>query len=181
MKAREGLFNNKSTHLEVTCCIKVLSPAEDKMLNIQIEAHTELSAEVSEKLALLMSRISELDRTQSAESLVERIGDKPSLILFAYVEGELAGFKLGYQSEEDCFYSWLGGVDADFRQLGLAKSMLEYQEKWAKAQGYTRLEVKTRNQFQAMLNMLVANQYQITQVESHPSIDKNKLHLQKVL
>ena len=151
------------------------------MLNIQIEAHTELTAELAEKIALLTAQISELDRAQTIESIEQRLGNKTSLILLTYVEGELAGFKLGYQIEAHCFYSWLGGVVADFRNIGLAKSMLEYQEKWAAAQGFSRLEVKTRNQYKAMLNMLVANQYQITQVESHSNIAKNKLHLQKSL
>ncbi|GIU49644.1 GNAT family N-acetyltransferase [Shewanella sp. KT0246] len=151
------------------------------MLNIQIQAHTELTAEVAEQLAALTARIHELDHAQSIESLQQRLANKPCLILFAYVEGDLAGFKLGYQTDEDCFYSWLGGVEADFRQLGLAKSMLEYQEKWATKQGFRRLEVKTRNQFKAMLNMLVANQYQITQVEHHDNIAQNKLFLQKTL
>ena len=151
------------------------------MLNIQIEAHTELTAELADKVSSLTAEISELDNAQSIESIEERLNNKTCLILLAYVEGELAGFKLGYQTGEQCFYSWLGGVNADFRNIGLAKSMLEYQEKWAASQGFTPLEVKTRNQFKAMLNMLVANRYQITQVENHSNIAQNKLHLQKVL
>ena len=151
------------------------------MLNIQIEAHTKLTAELAEKIATLTAKISELDHAQTIESLEQRLDHKACLILLTYVEGELAGFKLGYQIDEHCFYSWLGGVDADFRNIGLAKSMLEYQEKWATTQGYHRLEVKTRNHFKAMLNMLVANKYQITQVESHSNIGQNKLFLQKKL
>ncbi|WP_144211660.1 GNAT family N-acetyltransferase [Shewanella donghaensis] len=151
------------------------------MLNIQIVAHTELTSDVANKIALISSRIHELDRAQTIESLQDRIGNNPCLLLIAYVEGELAGFKIGYQLNDDCFYSWLGGVDADFRKLGLAQSMLEHQEKWATGQGYLRLEVKTRNEFKAMLNMLVANHYQITKIETAAIISRNKLFLQKII
>ncbi|MDO6639535.1 MULTISPECIES: GNAT family N-acetyltransferase [unclassified Shewanella] len=151
------------------------------MLTIQIEAHTELSAEVAIHIAAISARINELDRAQTVESLHSKLDNQACLILLAYVEGELAGFKIGYQLDNQRFYSWLGGVDADFRQLGLAKSMLEYQEKWATEQGYQRLEVKTRNQFNAMLTMLVTNQYHITQVESATDSADNKLFLHKEL
>ena len=60
--------------------------------------------------------------------------------------------------------------------------MLEYQEKWVAHKGYVTLSVKTRNQFNAMLNMLVSRQYQITVVEADQSnISQHKLHLQKQL
>ncbi|QIR16285.1 GNAT family N-acetyltransferase [Shewanella aestuarii] len=112
----------------------------------------------------------------------QRLACHDCLILLAYVEGEVAGFKLGYAKTDGEFYSWLGGVLPDFRQLGLAKSMLEYQERWAQQQGYSLITVKTHNHFNAMLNMLVSSQYQITAIDTDKAnVSLNKLHLQKSL
>ncbi|MCL1142776.1 GNAT family N-acetyltransferase [Shewanella gaetbuli] len=152
------------------------------MYTIEIREFTQATADACQLIAQLSAQVPELDKPQTQLDIAERLAANPCLILVAYVEGEVAGFKLGYAKQNDEFYSWLGGVLPDFRQLGLAKTMLEYQEKWAAEQGYKRLSVKTRNHFNAMLNMLVSRQYHITGLESdHHDTSNNKLHLQKQL
>ncbi|MCG9965514.1 MAG: GNAT family N-acetyltransferase [Shewanella sp.] len=150
------------------------------MYSIEIKAMTALTPELTTQLLELSKQIPELDRPLSSDSLTARLSGKTCLILLAYVEGELAGFKLGYEQEKGVFYSWLGGVASDFRRLGLAQSLLEYQEKWASNQGYNHIQVKTMNRFPAMLNLLIRNQYLITELKADPlsQID-HKLHLSK--
>jgi len=152
------------------------------MYTLAIREFTDATNTVCQLIAQLTQQVPELDSPQTQADIQQRLNSAPCLILIAYVEGEVAGFKLGYAKHDTEFYSWLGGVLPDFRQLGLAKSMLEYQEKWVAHKGYVTLSVKTRNQFNAMLNMLVSRQYQITAVEADQSnISQHKLHLQKQL
>ena len=150
------------------------------MYSIEIKAESGLTPELATQLIQLSQQIPELDRPLTSEVLNQRLQGKKCLILVAYVEGELAGFKLGYEQEEAIFYSWLGGVASDFRRLGLAQSLLEYQETWARRQGYNHIQVKTMNRFPAMLNLLISNQYLITERNADPkSLVDHKLHLRK--
>ncbi|MDG5901495.1 GNAT family N-acetyltransferase [Shewanella sp. LC6] len=150
------------------------------MYSIEIKAITTLTPELAIQLIELSKQIPELDRPLTPDTLTARLSGKTCLILLAYVEGELAGFKLGYEQEKGIFYSWLGGVATDFRRLGLAQSLLEYQEKWASLQGYNHIQVKTMNRFPAMLNLLIRNQYLITELNADPqSLINHKLHLSK--
>ena len=150
------------------------------MYSIEIKAESSLTPELAAQLIELSQQIPELDHPLTNEVLDQRLQGKTCLILVAYVEGELAGFKLGYEQEETIFYSWLGGVASDFRRLGLAQSLLEYQETWARRQGYNHIQVKTMNRFPAMLNLLISNQYLITELAADPkSLVDHKLHLCK--
>ncbi|MGS0681660.1 GNAT family N-acetyltransferase [Shewanella sp. 125m-7] len=150
------------------------------MYTIEIEAVTEFTPEVLEQIQTVYSAIPEFEQGYASQEIRQRLLAGPALLLIAKVEGEIAGFKLGYQTDDQVFYSWLGGVTPDFRGLGLAKSLLEYQERWATEQGYQRIDVKTRNCFPSMLNMLISNQYQITaMVSDAQNHSQNKLHLQK--
>lgn len=150
------------------------------MYSIEIKAESSLTPELAAQLIQLSQQIPELDHPLTNEMLDQRLQGKTCLILVAYVEGELAGFKLGYEQEETIFYSWLGGVAFDFRRLGLAQSLLEYQETWARRQGYNHIQVKTMNRFPAMLNLLISNQYLITELTADPkSLVDHKLYLCK--
>ncbi|MCS6153111.1 GNAT family N-acetyltransferase [Shewanella baltica] len=146
------------------------------MYSIEIKAESGLTPKLATQLIELSKQIPELDRPLTSEVLNQRLQGKKCLILVAYVGGELAGFKLGYEQEEAIFYSWLGGVASDFRRLGLAQSLLEYQETWARRQGYNHIQVKTMNRFPAMLNLLISNQYLITELNADPRslVDLNR-------
>ncbi|MDN5500664.1 MAG: GNAT family N-acetyltransferase [Shewanella sp.] len=150
------------------------------MYSIEIKAITALTPELAIQLIELSKQIPELDRPLTPDTLTARLSGKTCLVLLTYVEGELAGFKLGYEQEKGIFYSWLGGVATDFRRLGLAQSLLEYQENWASLKGYNHIQVKTMNRFPAMLNLLIRNQYLITELNADPqSLINHKLHLSK--
>ena len=101
--------------------------------------------------------------------------------MIAEIDGQPAGFKLGYQRQETVFYSWLGGVLPAFRRHGVAQALLAEQERWARAQGYRQLTVKTRNRFRAMLAMLLAHHYQIVQLEKKGEVADYRLLLEKLV
>jgi len=88
-----------------------------------------------------------------------------SVSLVAEQGGTAVGFKVGFDRYGDgSFYSWLGGVAPQARRSGVARALLDEQEKQVVAAGFDRIYVKTRNRFVAMLTMLLTNGYGIVGV-----------------
>ncbi|MBV7300408.1 GNAT family N-acetyltransferase [Enterovibrio paralichthyis] len=127
----------------------------------------------------VLHKIDELAQKESLEALKKRIGDKPSLVLVADLDGELCGVKIGYQLDDDCFYSWLGGVTKSGRRRGIAQALLHAQERWVAKHGYTSLRVKSRNCFAGMLCLLLNNHYQVEHLEKKDTLDQYRLHFVK--
>ncbi|MCL1079089.1 N-acetyltransferase [Parashewanella spongiae] len=152
------------------------------MYKVVVERYEALSNEIIKQLLELNHQIPELESGLTESEITQRLSGKSILILIAKVEGEIAGFKLGYQQDSTLFYSWLGGVAQDYRGLGIAKLLLNEQEKWAKAQDYQWLQVKTKNCYLAMLSMLVNHRYNIIEfADKHSDASQNKLLLEKML
>ncbi len=152
------------------------------MYTTSIERHTELTKSQLQTLIELSQQIPEFENRYSLEDYQQRLEGKSVLLQFIRVEGELVGFKLGYGIQQAQFYSWLGAILPEFRQLGLAKELLADQEAWAKENGFNHMEVKTYNRFAAMLQMLIQQGYKIVSLQnSNAKIDDNKLVLNKIL
>lgn len=134
-----------------------------------------------EEILHLYRQIPEFGSCHSLAELQQRIAGRPASLLIAEIGGQPAGFKLGYQDTPDTFYSWLGGVLPTFRRHGVAQALLQEQENWVRAQRYRKLSVKTRNQFRAMLMMLIANGYQIIALEKKGEVADYRLMLEKRL
>lgn len=83
----------------------------------------------------------------------------------ALVDGDLVGFKLGYQTHPKEFYSWLGGIRPDMRGLGVAADLMTAQHEWCKSQGYQRIHTKTRNKFRDMLILNIRFGFQVVGTE----------------
>ena len=106
----------------------------------------------------------------------------PHLIAIAYFKNKAVGFKVGYQRETDgSFYSWMGGILPGFREQGIARLLADYQENWARKQGYTKVKMKTRNRLKPMLFFALGNGFNITGVDEAESVDENRIHLEKRL
>ncbi|RLV58996.1 GNAT family N-acetyltransferase [Parashewanella curva] len=148
-----------------------------QITHIQTE---QLTPEQLEDILEISRQISELDNGVTAEKIQQRLQDKAYLVSIAYVEGEPAGYKIGYALSNEQFYSWLGGVAKDYRNLGVAQQLLDAQEQWVQTKGYGVLKVKTMNQFKGMLCMLINNDYQLMGIES-PVTDNlsSKIQLEK--
>ena len=130
----------------------------------------------------LSMQIPELDDPHRHGEYEKRLQGIPHLIAIAYVENKAAGFKVGYQREGDgSFYSWMGGVLPGFRRQGIARMLADYQEDWARKQGYNKVKMKTRNRLKHMLYFALGNGFDITAVASAETVEENRIHLEKQL
>ncbi len=84
----------------------------------------------------------------------------------AYVEDQPAGFKIGFELNQNEFYSWLGGVLPEFRGLGIAGDLMVAQHEWCRKQGYLKIGTKTKNQFKSMLILNIKNGFEIIGTEA---------------
>ncbi|MCB5361762.1 GNAT family N-acetyltransferase [Vibrio lentus] len=132
-----------------------------------------------EEVVSVVEQITEFAKKESVASLSERLAGKTSLILVAEEAGVLLGFKIGYELDENTFYSWFGGVSSLARNKGVAQAQLDVQEQWVKQQGYQQLKVKSRNQFPAMLRLLLRNGYLIEKLEEKEDINTHRIHFLK--
>jgi predicted GNAT superfamily acetyltransferase len=129
------------------------------------------------------SQIPEFKNPHPASEYEKRLGNAPqSLLLVAYREGIPIGFKVGYEREPNgSFYSWMGGVAQDFRRYGIAKQLADYQEDWAKKQGYRSIRFKTRNSHLPMLLFGLQNGFMIIDLEVRETTGENRILLEKIL
>ncbi|NAZ91771.1 GNAT family N-acetyltransferase [Vibrio toranzoniae] len=134
-----------------------------------------------EEVVSVVEQISEFAKKESVASLSDRLAGKTSLILVAEEAGVLLGFKIGYELDQQTFYSWFGGVSPLARNKGVAQAQLDAQELWVEQQGYQQLKVKSRNQFPAMLRLLLRNGYQIEKLEEKEDITENRIYFLKTL
>ncbi|MBW3141379.1 GNAT family N-acetyltransferase [Ferrimonas balearica] len=135
-----------------------------------------------EEVVAISQQIPEFNAPYGRDEYQRRLADTTHLIQVAEVQGELAGFKVGYQLDDGVFYSWMGGIVPDFRALGLASQMLAQQEQWATEQGYHSLKVKSRNRYATMVAMLLRHGYQIEAFEDKgETVADHRIHLHKDL
>ena len=133
-----------------------------------------------EECVQVVEQISEFAHKESVASLTARLEGKVRYLVQIAQEGEnLLGFKIGYQLDDETFYSWFGGVSSLARKKGVAQTLLEIQEKWAAEQGYKQLKVKSRNQFPAMLRLLIKNGYMIENYEQKEPLVESRIHFVK--
>ena len=120
------------------------------------------------------------DRYSKAE-YTHRLKASEHVILIAEVDGELAGFKVGYDRFLDgrVFYSWMGAVLPEFREKGIAKLLLQKMEVWCKLKGYQALKFKTMNQHRNMLRFAVNNAFDVVGFEPDANSQLSKIYFQK--
>ena len=134
-----------------------------------------------EDIISIARQIPEFQNSYSPDEYSKRLSGVPFLALKAAVDGKDAGFKLGYHLDDETFYTWFGGVLPLYRQIGLAGQLATAQEGWAKAQGYKRIKLKTRNYLKPMLIFALKSGFNITAIEERPNINENRIILQKDL
>ncbi len=135
-----------------------------------------------EEAVALSQLIPEFDSPHGADEYERRFQNVPHLILIAEVNGNAAGFKVGYQrGGETSFYSWMGGVLPAFRRQHLARQLALVQEQWAKEKGYRKIVFRTRNRHKAMLLFGIKNGFQIVSVEPRPEVAEHRIVLEKNL
>ncbi len=125
-------------------------------------------ASLESDITALIRRVPEL-RPVDPVKMAGKLGGGGILVVAEDEGGTVAGFKLGYPLSPDIFYSWLGGVNPDFRGQGVARALLRLQEMLARDRGYREIRVKGMNRFPAMLCLLIGEGYAITGVEEAPA------------
>ncbi|MEL6255615.1 MAG: GNAT family N-acetyltransferase [Bacteroidota bacterium] len=111
-----------------------------------------------------------------------RLSGVPHLILIAEYEGKGVGFKVGYDRDKDSsFYSWMGAVLPNYRRAKLAKRMAEYQEAWAKKQGYSSIRFKTRNKLKAMQIFAISRGFDIIGLFPEEELGEYRILMEKQL
>lgn len=126
--------------------------------------------------------ISELDNPHDEEVYKERLEGKKHLVAIAEIDGVLAGFKVGYDKfGNDSFYTWMGGVLPAYRQMGVAKALADFQESYARAQGFDSVILKTRNRHKNMLLFALSSGFEIIDVEPMEPSEENRILLKKRL
>ncbi|PRY86550.1 GNAT family N-acetyltransferase [Mongoliibacter ruber] len=148
------------------------------MKNREIKIRNGSIAEV----VMLSQRVPEFFQPYSEKTYHERLSDRPHLILIAEVDGELAGFKVGYQSATPgVFYSWMGGVLASFRRMGIATKLANTQEEWAKNHGYQKVQFKTRNRLTKMIHFGLNRGFMIVDLIKKDQVQEHRILMEKAL
>lgn len=136
---------------------------------------------IAEAVAI-SAEIPELISPYPAGVYAERLEGRPHLILVAESEGNLVGFKVGYDRYQDgSFYSWMGGLLPAHRQQGIYQELTARMEQWAGANGFTHLLLKTRNKLVPMIRFCLSNGYYISGFSAHDDPGESRIYFRKDL
>lgn len=124
--------------------------------------------------------VPELGATPREDAYREQMGEAPKLLLLAEVDGEPAGFKVGYE-RDGYWYSWLGGVRPGFRRMGIARLLADRQDEWARSNGYAHVTFKTINRLRGMLKFGINRGFNIIKVDEHPEDLEHRIWLRRKL
>jgi len=126
--------------------------------------------------------IPEFENPYSKSEYEKRLIGVKNSILTAYINNKPIGFKIGYERIKDgSFYSWMGGVLPQYRKLKVASKLADYQETWAKENGYKSIHMKTRLKHQVMLSFSLKRNFIITdRIPKIPS-EESRIVLEKSL
>ena len=105
--------------------------------------------------------------TDAAESWINglnwRLTNMPDVTVFAMFDDDnLIGYKAGYASAYDRYYSWLGAVHPDHTRKGIARRLMQAQHDWLTASRFTLLETQVAKINNAMLDLNLSSGFQIS-------------------
>lgn len=104
---------------------------------------------------------------------LKKMKNNPKLLFNLALDGKkVVGFKIGYELDESKFYSWLGGVDINYRKHGIASELMQQQHQYLKNHGYKIVQTKTMNKWRSMLILNIKNGFDV--IDTY--IDNKGLH-----
>ena len=110
---------------------------------------TPLPAAVTEATASLLAEV--LGRPLGPD-FGWNLANQPEVSLVTCSEdGAIIGAKLGFARSRERYYSWLGGVEASWRQHGVATELMQRQHAWCRERGFELVETRTLNRWRGML------------------------------
>lgn len=116
-----------------------------------------------------------------SDNLPAKMGGKPKLLFNLALDGQkLVGYKIGYELHQTKFYSWLGGVDPEYRNHGIASTLMHQQHRHLKQHGYTSVQTKTMNKWRGMLILNIKNGFNIVETYNDQN-GRHKIILEKDL
>ncbi|MCM3238763.1 GNAT family N-acetyltransferase [Heyndrickxia oleronia] len=108
-----------------------------------------------------------------SDDLITKMASKPQLLVITAMDGKkVIGYKIGYAIDKNKFYSWLGGVDTNYRKHGIASMLMEKQHQYLKENGYKVVQTKTMNKWRNMLILNIKNGFDVIDTYT----DKKGLH-----
>ncbi len=135
-----------------------------------------------EVAVLVHKDIPEFDKPADVSFFEARYKDKLHVIFVAYLDEKPIGYMIAYDKfGKNSVYCWMAGVIPEHRQAGALKNLMESLEKWCQDKKTHTIHIKTRNHRRAMLNYLIKNGYNLTEVQTEPKIENNRILLQKSL
>lgn len=130
----------------------------------------------------LLQLLPEFDQLKPLDYYEQVLNSNTHLILVAKHNDDIVGCKVGYDKFNDgSFYSWLGGVLPAYRKSGIAKKLADYQEDWARRQGFQSIKFKTQNRHKAMLQFSIKNGFSIYNVKPKDELELYRIELVKKL
>ncbi len=99
---------------------------------------------------VVLAGIVELHQTifGDAGTLIPKLESKPSLTVVVAKDKEKI---IGYEMDRDTYYSWLGGVNPNYRKKGIASKLMDVQHQYLRGKGYQVIQTKTMNRWRNML------------------------------
>lgn len=96
------------------------------------------------------------------EDLAWRLSRMPDASVQAAYDGStLIGFKFGYALTKSRYYSWLTGVEPQYRRQGIARQLLVAQHDWARRHKYTTIETSALRSDEVLLRLNLSFHFQI--------------------
>jgi GNAT superfamily N-acetyltransferase len=137
-----------------------------RQVEFRTEDFTDLNAVPWQRLSLL---IKEIFPDVTSETIEARLKEREEfLVQIASFEGKEAGFKISYRRDATTWESWLGGVRKEYRGLGVASSLLERLENFARERRAKTLFTKTLNQWTEMFVLNLRRGFQVVGTEASP-------------
>jgi GNAT superfamily N-acetyltransferase len=157
----------------------ICSSVQKGCAQVDVKFHVCKSMPTQEVLEGILKLHSDIFRDSS--QLENKMAGKPRLLVIAAIyETNVIGYKIGYELEDSKFYSWLGGVAAEYRGKGIASRLMETQHKYLKDKGYQVVQTKRMNKWREMLILNIQHGFDV--IETY--IDKkgrHKIILEKIL
>lgn len=127
--------------------------------------------------------IRELNETIFDEQRVINTFDREDLLmLLATVDGEAAGFKIGYRESRYVFYSAKGGVLPAYRRGGIARLLLHAMMDHVRPTGYARFAFDTfPNRHPGMTILALTEGFRLTKTDYNAAYRDYRLRFEKQL
>ncbi|MBD7937811.1 MULTISPECIES: GNAT family N-acetyltransferase [Cytobacillus] len=91
----------------------------------------------------------------TSDSLISHMQRQSKLLVIIAKDGEKTiGYKIGYAIDRTKFYSWLGGIDFNYRKQGIASMLMKKQHQYLRNNGFHIVQTKTMYKWR---NMLILN------------------------